>query len=46
MNHFEYVMVLISIIIGLGIAHILLGIGGIVALERSGRGAAECFSWE
>lgn len=30
MNHFEYVMVLVSIIIGLGIAHILLGTGGIV----------------
>lgn len=30
MDHFEYVMVLISIIIGLGIAHILLGLGGIV----------------
>lgn len=30
MNHFEYVMVLISIIIGLGIAHILLGLGGMV----------------
>jgi len=30
MEHFEYIMVLTSIIIGLGIAHILLGIGGIV----------------
>lgn len=30
MNHLEYVMVLVSIIIGLGIAHILLGLGGIV----------------
>ena len=30
MDKFEYVMVLISIIIGLGIAHILLGIGGII----------------
>jgi hypothetical protein len=29
-EHFEYIMVLTSIIIGLGIAHILLGIGGIV----------------
>ncbi|MFW6089355.1 MAG: hypothetical protein ACODAB_06350 [Gemmatimonadota bacterium] len=37
MNHFEYVMVLISIIIGLGIAHILLGIGGIVD-RLTGRG--------
>ena len=30
MDQFEYVMVLISIITGLGIAHILLGIGGII----------------
>ena len=30
MDQFEYVMVLVSIIIGLGIAHILLGIGGII----------------
>ena len=30
MDQFEYVMVLISIIVGLGIAHILLGIGGII----------------
>lgn len=30
MNQFEYIMVLVSIIIGLGIAHILVGIGGIV----------------
>jgi hypothetical protein len=37
MNHFEYVMVLISIIIGLGIAHILLGLGGIVD-RLTGRG--------
>jgi hypothetical protein len=37
MNHFEYVMVLISIIIGLGIAHILLGIGEIVD-RLTGRG--------
>jgi len=36
-NHFEYVMVLISIIIGLGIAHILLGLGGIVD-RLTGRG--------
>jgi hypothetical protein len=39
MNHVEYVMVLISIIIGLGIAHILLGIGGIVD-RLTGRGEA------
>ncbi len=30
MDQFEYVMVLVSIIIGLGIAHILLGLGGII----------------
>jgi hypothetical protein len=30
MDQFEYVMVLVSIIVGLGIAHILLGISGIV----------------
>lgn len=30
MDQFEYVMVLISIVVGLGIAHILTGIGGIV----------------
>lgn len=37
MNHFEYVMGLVSIIIGLGIAHILLGIGGVVN-RLTGRG--------
>ena len=30
MDQFEYVMVLVSIIVGLGIAHILLGIGSII----------------
>jgi hypothetical protein len=30
MDQFEYVMVLVSIIIGLGITHILLGISGII----------------
>ena len=30
MGQFEYVMVLVSIIVGLGIAHILLGIGGVI----------------
>jgi hypothetical protein len=30
MDQFEYVMVLVSIIVGLGIAHTLLGIGGII----------------
>jgi hypothetical protein len=29
MGQFEYVMVLVSIVVGLGIAHILLGISGI-----------------
>ena len=37
MDQFEYVMVLVSIIVGLGIAHVLLGIGGIVdRLSRRG----------
>jgi len=35
MNQFEYVMVLVSIIIGLGIAHILVGVG-IATLPRLG----------
>ncbi len=30
MDQFEYVMVLVSIIVGLGITHILLGVGGII----------------
>ena len=30
MDQFEYVMVLVSIIVGLGVAHILLGVGGII----------------
>ncbi len=30
MDQFEYVMVLVSIVVGLGIAHILLGISGII----------------
>jgi len=30
MDQFEYVMVLVSIIIGLGIAHILLGVAGLI----------------
>lgn len=30
MDQFEYVMVLVSIIVGLGVAHLLLGIGGII----------------
>jgi hypothetical protein len=38
-NRFEYVMVLISIIIGLGITHVLLGMVGILdrRLENTGR---------
>lgn len=38
MEQFEHVMVLLSIVVGLGIAHILLGIGGIFD-RRSGHGA-------
>ena len=30
MDQFEYVMVLVSIIVGIGVAHILLGVGGII----------------
>ena len=56
MDQFEYVMVLVSIIVGLGIAHVLLGIGGIVdrlsgkhdRLELSWAHAAwlgHCFLW-
>lgn len=36
MDRFEYVMVLISIIVGLGVAHVLLGVGGIID-RRSAR---------
>jgi hypothetical protein len=56
LDQFEYVMVLVSIIVGLGIAHILLGIGGIIdrlsrkddRLELSLAHAAWlgfCFAW-
>lgn len=56
MDQFEYVMVLVSIIVGLGITHILLGIGGIIdrqsrkddRLELSYAHAAwlaNCFMW-
>ena len=56
MDQFEYVMVLVSIIIGLGIAHILLGIGGLIDVisERGKRlelsvahafWLAYCFEW-
>ncbi len=37
MNRFEYVMVLISIIVGLAMAHLLDGVGGIID-RRSGKG--------
>lgn len=36
MDRFEYVMVLISIIIGLSIAHMLLGIGGLIDRKTGG----------
>lgn len=56
MDQFEYVMVLVSIVIGLGIAHILIGVGGIIdrlsgredRLELSVAHAfwlAFCFMW-
>lgn len=37
MDRFEYVMVLISIIIGLSIAHMLFGIGGLIDRKADGR---------
>jgi hypothetical protein len=37
MDRFEYIMVLVSIVVGLGIAHILFGVGGIID-RLSGRG--------
>ena len=37
LDRFEYVMVLVSIIIGLGLTHLLQGIGGIID-RRSGHG--------
>ena len=49
MDQFEYVMVLVSIIIGLGIAHQLLGLAGIVDRLASGshpiRLSVAYFSW-
>ena len=36
MDRFNYVMVLISIIIGLNITHILFGVGGIIERRASG----------
>ena len=56
MDQFEYVMVLVSIIVGLGITHVLLGIAGIID-RRSGKQAdlevslahlawvGHCFLW-
>jgi hypothetical protein len=56
MNQFEYVMVLVSIIVGLGIAHMLLGVSGIVDRLMRGKDPLElslahaawlasCFGW-
>lgn len=56
MDQFEYVMVLVSIIIGLGIAHILLGIAGIIDRQSRKEDRLElslahaswlgyCFAW-
>ncbi len=56
MDQFEYVMVLVSIIVGLGIANILLGIGAIVDRVSRKEGRLEpswahamwllyCFTW-
>lgn len=36
MDRFEYVMVLISIIVGLGLAHVLVGVGGIIDRRADG----------
>ena len=36
MDRFEYVMVLISIIVGLAIAHMLLGVGGLIDRKAEG----------
>lgn len=49
MDQFEYVMVLVSIILGLGIAHMLLGVSGILDRVASGdrrlRPSLAYFSW-
>ena len=49
MDQFEYVMVLISIIVGLGIAHLLWGIGGIIDRLASRPGSLKLgvgyFAW-
>ena len=36
MDRFEYVMVLISILVGLSIAHIMLGVGGLIDRRTGG----------
>lgn len=43
MNRFEYVMVLVSIIVGLSIAHVLLGVGRII--DRRAEGATVAWGW-
>lgn len=49
MDQFEYVMVLVSIIIGLGIAHQLLGLAGVVDRVAGGKNplglSVAYFSW-
>ena len=44
MDRFEYVMVQISIIIGLSIAHMLFGIGGLIDRKKilNGWGNSSC----
>ena len=37
-DQFEYVMVLVSIIVGLSIAHVLFGVGGIIDRRAGGPG--------
>jgi hypothetical protein len=37
LDRFEYVMVLVSIIVGLSIAHMLVGVGGLIDRKVSGR---------
>jgi len=41
MGQFEYVMVLVSIIVGLGITHILMGIGAIIDRQSRKDGRLE-----
>jgi hypothetical protein len=48
-DQFEYLMVLVSIIVGLGIAHVLLGVGQIIDRMASVRSPLRlclaCFTW-